>query len=291
MSDYYETLGVKKNATEADIKKAYRKMALKWHPDKNPDNKEEAEAMFKSISEAYEVLSDKQKREVYDRYGKEGLTNGAGPGGPGGFHFEFHNPQDIFKEFFGGHDPFAEAFGGGGGFGFGGLTGHDPFSGFSAFSSMGGFSGFPDVGGGGSASSFTTFSSSSSGGGGFRGKSVTKTIKTVNGRRVETKKVVENGKERVEVRENGKIKSVTINGKADNEALAIERSKENEGSPVDMIQDRSPFRTSSHHSSRKHPFPENDGFSEEDIRRATEESLKEQKKSRPSSGRGYFNWK
>uniref|UniRef100_K7FEW0 J domain-containing protein n=1 Tax=Pelodiscus sinensis TaxID=13735 RepID=K7FEW0_PELSI len=91
----------------------YRKAALKWHPDKNPENKERAEQRFKEIAEAYEVLSDKSKREIYDRYGKEGLA-GAGGGHPPpppaedgapGFMFHFRSPHDIFREFFGGPDP------------------------------------------------------------------------------------------------------------------------------------------------------------------------------------------
>jgi DnaJ-class molecular chaperone len=70
---YYDILGVSPDATEEQIKKAYRKLALKWHPDKNQDNLEEAEKMFKLISEAYEVLSDSNQRKKYDFYGKEGL--------------------------------------------------------------------------------------------------------------------------------------------------------------------------------------------------------------------------
>ena len=73
---YYKILDVSKDATAIDIKKAYRKLALKWHPDKNPDQKEEAEKKFKEISEAYEVLSDEKKRKLYDQYGKEGLHSG-----------------------------------------------------------------------------------------------------------------------------------------------------------------------------------------------------------------------
>jgi len=75
-ADMYGVLGVSRDATEAEIKKAYRKMAVKWHPDKNPECKEEAERMFKAVAEAYEVLSDADKRAVYDRYGRDGL-NGA----------------------------------------------------------------------------------------------------------------------------------------------------------------------------------------------------------------------
>ncbi|NXG56121.1 DNJB6 protein, partial [Hemiprocne comata] len=111
MVDYYEVLGVQKHASAEDIKKAYRKLALKWHPDKNPDNKEEAERQFKQVAEAYEVLSDARKRDIYDRYGKEGLINGGGGGNhhdnPFEFGFTFRNPDDVFREFFGERDPFS----------------------------------------------------------------------------------------------------------------------------------------------------------------------------------------
>jgi chaperone protein DnaJ len=99
--NYYDILEVSRDASEADIKKAYKKSAIKWHPDKNPTNKEEAEKKFKEISEAYQVLSDPQKREVYNNYGEEGVKNsdnmgeGFGGGGP------FNSPEDIFRMFFG----------------------------------------------------------------------------------------------------------------------------------------------------------------------------------------------
>ena len=80
--DYYEVLGVEKNASAADIKKAYRRLAMKYHPDRNQGDKE-AEEKFKEIGEAYEVLGDEQKRAAYDRFGKAGVNPGAG-GGAGG---------------------------------------------------------------------------------------------------------------------------------------------------------------------------------------------------------------
>lgn len=73
IADYYVTLGITKDANEVDVKKAYRQLALKWHPDKNPDRKSEAEAKFKLIGEAYFVLSDTRKRQIYDKYGKDGV--------------------------------------------------------------------------------------------------------------------------------------------------------------------------------------------------------------------------
>lgn len=97
--DYYEVLGVNNNASADELKRAYRKMALKYHPDKNQDD--EAEAMFKRVNEAYQVLSDEEKRAVYDRYGKAGLEGGMGGGGAGGFE-GFGDFADIFDSFFGG---------------------------------------------------------------------------------------------------------------------------------------------------------------------------------------------
>jgi DnaJ family protein B protein 4 len=147
MVDYYTVLGVNRDADEETIKKAYRKLALKWHPDRNPGRKEEAERQFKQISEAYEVLADKDKRAVYDQFGEEGLKAGTGPGAgasgpspfggagearfPGGTFFSFagnrgarfsgpgmgsggfrpSNADDIFRQFFGGMpgtDPFGD---------------------------------------------------------------------------------------------------------------------------------------------------------------------------------------
>ncbi|RYH28496.1 hypothetical protein EON65_11940 [archaeon] len=75
--NYYDILEIPKNATDADIKKAYRKLAMKWHPDKNPTNVEEAAKKFQEIGEAYDVLSDMEKRAIYDQYGYEGLKNGV----------------------------------------------------------------------------------------------------------------------------------------------------------------------------------------------------------------------
>ncbi|MEO8515123.1 MAG: molecular chaperone DnaJ [Flavobacterium sp.] len=111
--DFYEILGITKNASEADIKKAYRKKAIEFHPDKNPGNKE-AEEKFKEAAEAYEVLSDAQKKAKYDQYGHQAFDGGGGYGGGG--HM---NMDDIFSQF---GDIFGGAFGGGsfGGFGGGG---------------------------------------------------------------------------------------------------------------------------------------------------------------------------
>jgi len=104
--DYYEVLGVNKNATDAELKKAYRQLAKKYHPDTNPGDKE-AEAKFKEASEAYAVLSDAEKRRQYDQFGHAAFEGGAG-GGAGGFDF---NMDDIFGSF---GDIFGDLFGGGG---------------------------------------------------------------------------------------------------------------------------------------------------------------------------------
>ena len=97
--DYYELLGVLQNATLEEIKSAYRQLALKHHPDRNPGNKA-AEEEFKKVSEAYQVLSDPEKRKIYDLYGPEGLK-GFDVGGFGGFEDIFSNFGDIFEDFFG----------------------------------------------------------------------------------------------------------------------------------------------------------------------------------------------
>ncbi|MCK5232591.1 MAG: molecular chaperone DnaJ [Desulfobulbaceae bacterium] len=98
-TDFYSTIGVSRTASEDEIKKAYRKQAMKYHPDRNPDNKE-AEDKFKTAAEAYEVLGDPEKRRIYDRYGIEGLRN-TGYSGPGNFEDIFSNFGDIFEDLFG----------------------------------------------------------------------------------------------------------------------------------------------------------------------------------------------
>lgn len=120
MSDYYEILGISRSATQEEIKKAYRKSALKYHPDRNPGDKQ-AEKKFKEISESYEVLSDEKKRQIYDQYGADALKAG-GMGGPGG-HAGFSSMEEALRTFMG-------AFGGGGGGHAGGESIFDSFFGF-----------------------------------------------------------------------------------------------------------------------------------------------------------------
>lgn len=200
--DYYSVLGVSKTASDDEIKKAYRKAALQWHPDKNPNNKEHAEAMFKEVAEAYEVLSDGGKRRLYDAGGKDAV-NGGGRSGGGDFHggMGMDGAFNVFEQFFGGRDPFAEMDamfaqmhghgqhagqrGGRSPFGMGSMF-DDPF-----FNNMGGGGGGGSRmsfssnmgGGGGGFSSFSSFSSNSGGGGGMM-TSTTTTTKIVNGKRV-----------------------------------------------------------------------------------------------------------
>ena len=246
--DYYEILSVSRDANVEQIKKAYRKSALRWHPDKNLDQRELAERNFKRLAEAYEVLSDPQKRQIYDRYGKDGLTNGgpdptaragfgfpgmanlfdgvfnmAGPrAGAGMYGFNFRDPNDVFREFFGNNDPFAEFFadlsanqgaggqsaGHGGHHQGGGGISHMGGGLFDPFAMFGGNM----FGGAGSGMSMHMSSSTMGGPGGANVKRISTSVKTVNGKRIETKRVVDNGVETVTVTENGKITSKTVNG-------------------------------------------------------------------------------
>ncbi|KAK9496328.1 hypothetical protein O3M35_013350 [Rhynocoris fuscipes] len=281
MVDYYKILEVNKGASNSDIKKAYRRLALKWHPDKNPDNADEANKRFKEISEAYEVLSDESKRKIYDdqraraasanqgyhhyfhshhnhhtktprtggifrtffhtpfhrffdkkrriydQYGVEGLNGfGGGRGGAArhyeddmdfGFTFTFRDPEEVFREFFGG-SPFANLFRGSGSGRARGHSGHQdtltqmfsPFGSFGlGFDDM--FTGF-EHGGGGGGVQFTSFSSSFNGPANGVTKKTTTSTRFINGKKITTKKVIENGKETVMQYENDVLKSKTING-------------------------------------------------------------------------------
>eukprot|EP00672_Neobodo_designis_P028046 CAMPEP_0174835730 /NCGR_PEP_ID=MMETSP1114-20130205/5563_1 /TAXON_ID=312471 /ORGANISM="Neobodo designis, Strain CCAP 1951/1" /LENGTH=358 /DNA_ID=CAMNT_0016069683 /DNA_START=103 /DNA_END=1179 /DNA_ORIENTATION=- len=166
--DYYAILGVPRDASASQIKKAYHMLALKYHPDKNPDSREEAEKKFKEVSEAYDVLGDEKKKQAYDRFGEAGLRGDGGMGGEGGMGggmpggmgggFSAEDASRVFQQFFGSSDPFS---GGGmnfssaeGGPGlhsffssFGGMGGEGGMGGMGGFPGMGGMGGFPGMGG------------------------------------------------------------------------------------------------------------------------------------------------
>ncbi|KAM6179014.1 dnaJ homolog subfamily B member 3-like [Rhynchocyon petersi] len=226
MVDYYEVLGVPRQASAEAIKKAYRKLALRWHPDKNPENKEEAEKRFKQVAEAYEVLSDTEKRQLYDRCGNRGMGRGGPSLDPFDFIFTFRDPAEVFREFFGGSDPFSCDFFAdplGSVFGCRSSRGSRSRGSRSLFSSFTEFPGF-----GGSFSSFDTeltdFGSSGSGGlssfsvscgsgGASNFKSVSTSTAILNGKKITTRRILENGRETVEVHEDGELKSLLIDGK------------------------------------------------------------------------------
>jgi len=129
-TDYYDILGISKGASADEIKRAYRKQALEWHPDRHKEDKEAAEKRFKEINEAYQILSDPQKKSAYDQYGHDAFTPGGGNPFAGGFqggqsgpftytyttggenpfgNMDFGDPFDIFEQFFGGGNPFGQA--------------------------------------------------------------------------------------------------------------------------------------------------------------------------------------
>ncbi|XP_012214579.1 dnaJ homolog subfamily B member 6-B isoform X2 [Linepithema humile] len=230
MVDYYKVLEVQRNSSSADIKKAYRKLALKWHPDKNPDDLEEANRRFKEISEAYEVLSDEKKRRVYDQYGKEGLQMPGTKRRHGddfdphfGGTFVFRDPEEVFREFFDGI-PFENLFTS---FHDGGLRrnagarhGH-PTSNSLSTSFFGPF-GFDfrlpfdglmeNAGTAGNFTSFGSFASFDGASGGTAVKRTSTSTRFIDGKKITTKKVYENGKETIMSYENDVLKSKTVNG-------------------------------------------------------------------------------
>ncbi|NXT89197.1 DNJB8 protein, partial [Anhinga rufa] len=218
MADYYKVLGLQKSASQDDIKKSYHKLALKWHPDKNPSNKEEAEKKFKAVAAAYEVLSDPQKRSLYDGSVKESRCH-RGRSAMGVRNGSFGSPSifpvlKVFREVFGGMDPFVHVF-------------WDPFdnirnngenwhrtSGRGRSSRL--FSDFmesfmPSNSFSCSEQSTSSFCEDTAGPHSVR--SVLTTTEVINGKRITTRKIIENGQERTEVEEDGQLRSATINRK------------------------------------------------------------------------------
>ncbi|XP_059472625.1 dnaJ homolog subfamily B member 6-B isoform X2 [Neocloeon triangulifer] len=219
MVDYYRVLELQRTASTAEIKKAYKRLALKWHPDKNQNNIEEATKKFKEISEAYEVLVDDKKRRVYDQYGKEGLNGGSATRrsryeddfGFGYPHFTFRDPEEVFREFFG--HSFPSFFGPPRRGQSQSLNSFDPF-GF-AFGGMGmSMSPFDDLMSPSSFTSFSTINSSFSNSprSGSNVKRTCHTTRFINNKKISTTKTTENGKETIMVFENDVLKSKTVNG-------------------------------------------------------------------------------
>jgi len=191
---YYKVLGIDKNASEKDVKKAYRKMALKWHPDRCKDPT--AEEKFKKLAEAYEVLSDARRRREYDEGEQVFFRTSAGG---------HADPFDIFKSFFGDGDPFADSFFGSSLFGNSrrgsSRRSRDPFGGdlFSMSSFHGNDFGF-------SSSSFDGM------GGGRNFTSTSTVTKIVNGKKITTKETVSGNKKTTEVYENDNLVSKLVDG-------------------------------------------------------------------------------
>ncbi|XP_016986002.1 dnaJ homolog subfamily B member 6 isoform X2 [Drosophila rhopaloa] len=243
MVDYYKVLDLPRSATDSEVKKAYRKLALKWHPDKNPDNLDEANKRFHELSEAYEVLSDEKKRRIYDEYGKDGLGERAQSRSHsrhhysthdfddfdimGGFPFIFRPPEEVFRECFGVNATFAEFFRDPNGYSNGTSSSsssrrnggssasrhHHPHQhkfvspfGINYFSNA--FTPFSSMTSGNGSSGITHLSSGPTGG---VKRTSTSTV-FVNGKKLMTKRVVENGKETVFSYENDVLKSKTVNG-------------------------------------------------------------------------------
>uniref|UniRef100_A0AC35TV48 J domain-containing protein n=1 Tax=Rhabditophanes sp. KR3021 TaxID=114890 RepID=A0AC35TV48_9BILA len=246
----YKVLGVTKEAEDGDIKKAYRKLALLWHPDKNPENHEEAEKKFKEIAQAYEILSDTQKRADYDKtkYGRHsfgghrtnpsaaraGFASGKHRNSTGSYHHhgpsspffahQFRSPFDIFQDFFGepfkgfqdihsqfgAHTKFHHAF----------FEDKDPLSAFHSTTRPTNPRRYPtkharsfDEGkdeNDNNYSSVIRFSSSNEPG--KNARKITTSTRMVDGKKVTTKKEEDNGTETVEILEDGILKSKLING-------------------------------------------------------------------------------
>ncbi|NXE40382.1 DNJB8 protein, partial [Ptilorrhoa leucosticta] len=207
MMDYYKVLGLQKDASQDDIKKSYHKLALKWHPDKNPRNKEEAEKKFKEIVEAYETLSDPQKRSLYDKSVEECRMHreraAAGYNSFFGSHHGFPHQEEVFEEMY----PFTCIF-------------LNPFDvringeNWRSTSGRGGRSREPFMHGNSFCSSgHPTFFFTENTAGPYGVRTVITTTEEINGKTITIRKIIEDGQETKEVEEDGKLKSVIINGR------------------------------------------------------------------------------
>lgn len=257
---YYKLLGIDPKATEKEVKKAYRKLALKWHPDRCKEKN--AEEQFKKIAEAYEVLSDDKKRKQYDA-GDQDFFRSYDSSGFGGHR----DPFDIFKSFFGDSDPFSDPFFTGG-FGGGGArqqrASRDPFA--NAFGGDffgGGFGGgFGGFGGGGAFESFGSSSFGGGGGGGFTSTSVSTSI--VNGKKRTKKETINGGKKTTEVYENDRLVSKKVDGV---ETLGIESSAANSQSHRRSGSNRALPRRRGRSNPQLLSFQKRAGFQQEDEKR------------------------
>ncbi|NXG70442.1 DNJB8 protein, partial [Baryphthengus martii] len=221
MVDYYKVLGLKKSASQDDVKKSYHRLALKWHPDKNPSNKVEAENKFKAVSEAYKVLSDPQKRSLYDRSVKRS-TSPRGRSNMEGYNSFFdspyvsHNLEEMFSEVFEGMDHDVHFF-------------WDPFDTIRTdvenwhrtsererssrlfFDFMETFTPWNSF----SPSKQPNSSSAEDTAGPHNARSVFTTTEIINGKKITIRKIIENGQETTEVEEDDQLRSMTINEKDD----------------------------------------------------------------------------
>ncbi|KAL8183005.1 UNVERIFIED_CONTAM: hypothetical protein K2H54_011890 [Gekko kuhli] len=248
----------------------YRKNALKWHPDKNLGNKEYAEKRFKEIAEAYEVLSDNYKRDLYDLYGIEGLSSAStgtdhcqSTGGTPDFMFTFRDADEVFREVFGEQDPFTEFF-----------DDFPPFivqgDGVSQLIMPGGVTySYCSYTSPGQTDFFTTFGPGAEMGIGFR--SVSTTTKHINGKRITTRRILENGQERVEIDEDGALKVAEVHDLGNNMKARVEEISQEPpdilGSVTDIL---APPRSQSAESAVAHPEED-----DKDLHRAMAHSLSE----------------
>ncbi|NWR49872.1 DNJ6B protein, partial [Regulus satrapa] len=207
MVDYYKVLELQENASQVDIKKSYHKLALKWHPDKNPRNKEEAEKKFKEIVEAYETLSDPQKRSLYDKFVEESRARRERAAVDRNSYCGFHHGSPQQEEVFGGMYPFTCIF-------------LDPFDiritteNWHSTNGRGGrpreqFVQWDSFCPGRHSTSFFAESTAAP----YSVRTVITTTEVINGKTITIRKIIEDGQETKEVEEDGQLKAVIINGR------------------------------------------------------------------------------